>query len=168
MQNFHNFIYVQTLPFFPINFWKNILSQMLFILVDNKICQFKDLYLELILVRDREIMIYNQEYLNCHGPTNILSFPHVDNMAFVQEKPKQIKTYSNLGSLILSIDTLDREIKLYGQKPEVHVTRLLAHGLVHLLGYDHGQEMDYIVDIIEKETDLTNVNYTPIWSYLNV
>ena len=37
---------------------------------------------------------------------------------------------------------LHRATLLYGQDPEEHCLRLLAHGLGHLAGYDHGPEMD--------------------------
>ena len=72
--------------------------------------------LDLVLVRDAGMADYNLRYMGCHGPTNVLSFPIVD--------------------------TLHRETLLYGQDPEEHCLRLLAHGLGHLAGYDHGPEMD--------------------------
>ena len=50
----------------------------------------------------------------------------------------------HLGSLALSPDTFVRECFLYGQEAEEHCLRLLAHGMAHLLGYDHGSEMDAI------------------------
>lgn len=67
------------------------------------------------------------QHLGCHGPTNVLSFPGAPGMA---------------GALLLSLDTLERECLLYGQEPCEHLLRLLAHGMGHLAGLDHGPEMD--------------------------
>ncbi len=52
----------------------------------------------------------------------------------------------HLGWLVLSLDTWRRECLLYGQEPVEHALRLLAHGLGHLAGYDHGPEMDEFTD----------------------
>lgn len=52
----------------------------------------------------------------------------------------------HLGWLVLSLDTWQRECLLYGQEPVEHALRLLAHGLGHLAGYDHGPEMDEFTD----------------------
>ena len=54
-----------------------------------------------------------------------------------------------LGSLALSMDTLERECFLYGQEPLKHCIRLLAHGLAHLLGHDHGPAMSELAERME-------------------
>lgn len=82
---------------------------------------------ELHLVTDAAMALANAEHLGCTGPTNVLSFPGVPGMA---------------GTLLLSLDTLDRECLLYGQEGAEHLLRLLAHGVGHLAGLDHGPEMD--------------------------
>ncbi|WP_243546862.1 rRNA maturation RNase YbeY [Pseudodesulfovibrio tunisiensis] len=87
------------------------------------------------LVDDREIARLNREFLGCTGPTNILSFPADPD-----------GEEESLGELALSVDTLARETRLYEQEPVVHLARLLAHGLLHLAGYDHGDEMYALTD----------------------
>ena len=91
--------------------------------------------LDLLLVRDGEMAVCNKTYMNCPGPTNILSFP-------LEEPPSDSDPVARLGSLVVSVDVLRREARLYGQNPEEHCLRLLAHGLGHLSGFDHGPEMD--------------------------
>jgi probable rRNA maturation factor len=44
--------------------------------------------------------------------------------------------------LALSVDAVRREAWLYGRDPAEYCRRLLAHGLAHVLGYDHGPAMD--------------------------
>ena len=89
---------------------------------------------ELSLVRDGDIAALNAAHLGCAGPTNILSFPDGGHLPGDGGE--------NLGCLALSVDTLRRECVLYGQEPSAHARRLLAHGLAHLLGHDHGPVMD--------------------------
>ncbi|MBS6141237.1 MAG: rRNA maturation RNase YbeY [Bilophila sp.] len=94
--------------------------------------------LDLILVRDAGMAGYNLRYMGCHGPTNVLSFPIDEQIAGPGGEGAPVQ----LGSLVFSVDTLHRETLLYGQEPKEHCLRLLAHGLGHLAGYDHGPEMD--------------------------
>ncbi len=101
---------------------------------------------DLTITCDAEISAYNERFLGCAGPTNILSFPAGGD---------------DLGSLVLSADTLLRECRLYGQPPREHSVRLLAHGLGHLLGFDHGPEMDGLCSIMEQAalaSEQTNEN----------
>lgn len=52
----------------------------------------------------------------------------------------------HLGSLAISLPTVVREARLYGQDPQAHFCRLLVHGLLHLSGLDHGPDMDELTD----------------------
>ena len=106
---------------------------------------------ELVCVRDAAMAGLNEECMRCPGPTNILAFP-ARNPAGVPENgmvenPAALLMKEEsplLGSLVLSIDTLRREARLYGQESTAYCRRLLAHGLAHVLGYDHGPEMDAV------------------------
>jgi probable rRNA maturation factor len=106
---------------------------------------------ELKLVDDREIARLNQEFLGCTGPTNILSFPaHDADEADEADGPGgevgEPGEQAFLGELALSVDALGRETDLYGQIPLEHLARLLAHGLLHLAGFDHGEIMFDMTD----------------------
>lgn len=92
--------------------------------------------LEVRFVDDAEMARLNASHLGLPGPTNVLSFPAED-----PERPDY------LGELALSVDTLRREATLYGQPPEEHLIRLLAHGLLHLAGYEHGPNMEAMTDM---------------------
>ena len=87
----------------------------------------EELSVRLIVASDGAISAVNLRNLGCSGPTNILSFPEDEG---------------GVGTLFLSADTLERESVLYGQDVPVHAVRLLAHGMGHILGFDHGPEMD--------------------------
>ena len=89
---------------------------------------------ELIVTDDGDVALTNARRLGCTGPTNILSFPEGG---------------ASLGTLLLSTVTLERECVLYGQEPAVHARRLLAHGMGHLSGLDHGPAMDEFCALLE-------------------
>jgi probable rRNA maturation factor len=89
---------------------------------------------EVHCVRDAMIAAANDRYMGCRSATNVLSFPGGQGLA---------------GVLLLSVDTLLREALLYGQEPREHCVRLLAHGMGHLLGYDHGSAMQALCERME-------------------
>ena len=91
--------------------------------------------LDLYLLGDADMAAANAQHLGCPGPTNVLSFPGAPGMP---------------GTLLLSLDTLDRECLLYGQEPAGHLVRLLAHGMGHLAGLDHGPEMEALCAACES------------------
>ena len=108
--------------------------------------------LEIKLVDDGEIARLNRAFMGCEGPTNVLSFPAGES----GERPEEADT-PFMGALVLSVDTLVRESYLYGQPPALHLARLLAHGILHLAGHEHGSVMyeltDEAVDRVRQEFD---------------
>ncbi len=99
--------------------------------------------LEMSVVGDAAMEELNRSAMDCPGPTNILSFPAPPASAgvFAPMAP---------GCMVLSVDTLARECLLYGQEQEAHALRLIAHGLAHVLGYDHGAAMDSLARRLER------------------
>lgn len=89
----------------------------------------------LALVTDREIAALNREAMGVPGPTNILSFPDGEG---------------GTAELALDVAQLVREAMLYGQTPREHLVRLLAHGLAHVCGLDHGDLMWRCQDELEE------------------
>ncbi len=93
------------------------------------------LSVDLYIVRDALMASCNEKYMDCDGPTNVLSFPGDASLP---------------ATLVFSVDTFCRECLLYGQKPTEHFLRLLSHGVVHILGYDHGDAMDALCAAIQE------------------
>ena len=122
---------------------------------------------ELTLLADPAMERLNMDAMGCEGPTNILSFPasrapvaHATPGSpplFLPHHFRAPETHGQtgngdafLGWLALSADTLLRESFLYGQETEEHCIRLLAHGLAHLMGLNHGPEMDALAREMEN------------------
>ena len=76
----------------------------------------------------------NKQYRGKDKATDVLSFAALD-----VELPKALRKHTPrmLGDLAISVDTLLRQAKEYGVTPKEELLRLLIHGTLHLLGYDH-------------------------------
>lgn len=107
-------------------------------------------HVELHIVRDGAMAAYNSQHLGCTGPTNILSFPACASPPCVDTPHEAPALQDDTAALILSVDTAHREAFLYGQVPEDYIVWLLAHGMGHVMGYDHGEAMDALCSRLYK------------------
>ncbi|MBI3184925.1 MAG: rRNA maturation RNase YbeY [Myxococcales bacterium] len=91
--------------------------------------------LSLALVGDRAIRRLNRAWRGTDRPTDVLSFP-AGELAPGAPRPWP------LGDVAISLDTARRVAAEEGVKLEDEVWRYLAHGLLHLLGFDHRRAAD--------------------------
>ena len=91
---------------------------------------FPDKELSIVFTDDRRIAQLNNRYLGRKGPTNVLAFP-------MEDGPTSEVESTMLGDVVISVSTALRESKEHGEALEHTIDRLLIHGLLHLLGYDH-------------------------------
>lgn len=106
--------------------------------------------LSIVLMSDAEIASYNSKYRHRQGPTNVLSFPARDEG---EELPFQIPP-DELGDILISVETAEREAKIANTSLEDRLTELILHGLLHLLGYDHERSEDEALSMWDKEQKL--------------
>jgi len=105
----------------------------------------KQFGVELSLVRDGSMIAYNKTAMHCVGPTNILSFPIPDSSLSLCKSGT-----TEFASLVLSVDAVCREAKLFRQTIQKHTLHLLAHGVGHLMGFEHCPKMFIFCDNIAK------------------
>jgi len=82
------------------------------------------------IVSDNEIKKLNAFYRRKNKPTDVLSFSMIEGLELPFSSPA-------LGDVVISIDTATRQAKEYKVNLYQELLRLLIHGLLHLLGYDH-------------------------------
>lgn len=99
--------------------------------------------LSLLLVTDRAIRALNRDWRRKDQATDVLSFP--------LSEPPGIGPL--LGDVVVSLDTAARRARAEGRPVGEELDRYLAHGILHLLGYDHERPGDARV-MAEKETEL--------------
>ena len=94
--------------------------------------------LSVALVDDATIHELNRSYRQIDRPTDVL--------AFAMEEGEQLPTPDSgprlLGDVIISVPTARRQAKRQRHTLLAELTMLLAHGLLHLLGYDHANARD--------------------------
>ncbi|MHB8146428.1 MAG: rRNA maturation RNase YbeY [Vulcanimicrobiaceae bacterium] len=90
--------------------------------------------LSLTLVSDAEIRTLNREHRGKDAPTDVLSFPLFEPG---EEVAGHALLERMLGDIVISIDTARRQAADYGAPLQSELERLLIHGMLHLLGYDH-------------------------------
>lgn len=105
------------------------------------VCHNKEL--SILFTSDEQIAQLNAQYLGRRGPTNVMAFPMVNVSGEGFDS-------TMLGDVVISVDTALRESKECREPPEYTIDRLLIHGVLHLLGYDH-EESDSEANRMEKE-----------------
>lgn len=87
--------------------------------------------MSITLTDDAHIQVLNREWREIDKATNVLSFP-------APELPEDLDEAAQpLGDVIVAYETLKREAELEQKPIAHHLTHLVVHGTLHLLGYDH-------------------------------
>lgn len=90
--------------------------------------------------------VLNETYRKRTGPTNVISFP-------MRSQSIPVVHPEMLGDIVVSTETAVREAHEEGIDLEEKIDRLLIHGLLHLLGYDHEKPKDARI-MFKKEREL--------------
>jgi len=90
----------------------------------------KDGEVSLLLVDDPTIRKLNRDYRGLDRPTDVLSFA-------LNEGDSPDPSPEMWGDIVISVECALRQAETYGHSFEREMTRLLIHGALHLLGYDH-------------------------------
>jgi probable rRNA maturation factor len=91
-----------------------------------------DADLSILFVGDRAMRTLNRAWRNKDLTTDVLSFPLREGR-FLHIQPDM------LGDIVISVPVAARQADEAGHSLAHEIDRLLVHGLVHLLGYDHEQ-----------------------------
>ncbi len=88
----------------------------------------------LLLTDDETVRRLNRDYRGKDCATNVLSFPQIDGdiAAAAAQAPGLL-----LGDIALALGVCVEEAAARGIALHAHVTHLVAHGALHLLGHDH-------------------------------
>ena len=100
-----------------------------------------------LLTGNEEIAVMNHDFRGIDSPTDVLSFPMSD-----YESPADFSVFDTddymdsfnpetgelmLGDIVISMDKVYEQAQLYGHSPERELGFLIAHSMLHLMGYDH-------------------------------
>jgi probable rRNA maturation factor len=103
----------------------------------------EDAELSVLLVGDRRMRALNRSWRGKDAATDVLSFPLSD--------PPGVGPL--LGDVVISLDTAARRAREEGRPVARELDRYLAHGILHLLGFDHERPAD-ARRMAEREAEL--------------
>jgi len=94
------------------------------------------------LVQDDEMARWNLSALGVTGPTDVLSFP-VEALSPGVDRPQAPEGAPLLiGDVVIAPDYVRRQAGDYGVGLEDEMALMVAHGILHLLGYDHEDDAE--------------------------
>jgi len=93
----------------------------------------------------------NRLHRTLNRTTDVLSFPIYERRAEIP-----VDRQSLLGDVVINLDAAKRQASLYGLTLYGEVRRLLIHGFLHLLGYDHERNPYQEKEMRRHENELRN------------
>jgi probable rRNA maturation factor len=106
---------------------------------------------------DARIAELNSDFRGKPQPTNVLSWPSAERGASLAGRMPRLPAPGpsgllELGDVAIAWETCAREAEADGIDPAHHVTHLLVHATLHLLGFDHETEADAeLMEGLERE-----------------
>ena len=104
------------------------------------------------LSNDKEVKAFNSKWKGINKSTNILSFLNNDKIFSFENNMLY------LGDIIISYDTLLKEVKSRKIDFQDHLSHILIHGILHLKGFTHTKEEDTRLMQNEEKRLLKNLN----------
>ncbi len=89
------------------------------------------------IVRDSEMKKLNKSWRGINKVTDVLSFPYNEDKSLAQGE----KQYD--GEVIISINEAIRQAREHKHSLRAEIAILYIHGVLHILGYDHGKSYEY-------------------------
>ncbi len=99
--------------------------------------------LSILITDDREIRSLNRKYLGKDLATDVLSFPMEDSVL--------------IGDVVVSLETAEKQAKRFSVTTTEELARLIVHGVLHLMGYEHVNGGRQAGKMKRKERELLTV-----------
>jgi rRNA maturation RNase YbeY len=110
----------------------------------------KEAELSVLFVGSAKMKHLNQLYRGIPKETDVLSFPMNEGRSFLPGASESLV----LGDIVISVPKMIRQSREYEISLEEELRRLLIHGLLHLLGYDHEKSRYQKVRMEKKEKEI--------------
>ncbi|HAK89285.1 MAG: rRNA maturation RNase YbeY [Nitrospirae bacterium GWB2_47_37] len=107
-----------------------------------------------LMINDRTMRELNRQYRGKDKTTDVLSFPQIERF----KQLKQFERLFSIGDIVINLHKAERQAKEYGVTFHREVERLLIHGFLHLLGYDHEKSKYEARKMRKLEEELLGVN----------
>jgi probable rRNA maturation factor len=112
----------------------------------------KEKHLSIVLVGPEEIKKLNKKYRKKNEPTDVLSFSGESQKFIVPDE-----TEKELGEIVICPSVVRKNAKKFQSVFEKEMAKVLIHGILHLLGYDHLKKTE--AEIMERKQEQYLLKY---------
>ncbi len=135
--------------------------------LDYENCPYES-QVELLLTNNAEIQRINNEFRGIDRPTDVLSFPMIEydspaDFSTVEEDDSNFDPETGeliLGNIVISKEKVIAQAEEYGHSVKREFAFLIAHSMLHLLGYDHMEDEERLVMEEKQRNILDNLGIT--------
>lgn len=135
--------------------------------LDYENCPYES-QVELLLTNNAEIQRINNEFRGIDRPTDVLSFPMIEydspaDFSSVEEDDSNFDLETGeliLGNIVISKEKVIAQAEEYGHSVKREFAFLIAHSMLHLLGYDHMEDEERLVMEEKQRNILDNLGIT--------
>ncbi|WP_052001883.1 rRNA maturation RNase YbeY [Lyngbya aestuarii] len=137
--------------------WEQWFTQW-FSMLNPNIPQVRSYELSLRLTDNTEIQQLNAQYRSLDVPTDVLAFATLEESCPQLPASEMFTSQSlYLGDLVISVETAARQAQQQGHPLKIELGWLAAHGLLHLLGWDHPDDRTLIQMLDQQAIMLQSV-----------
>lgn len=116
--------------------------------------------LTLLLTGDRRIQELNHQFRHQDKPTDVLAFAALEgDFPLIESEEMEEPLY--LGDIVISLERADHQARERDHSTKSEVVWLTAHGLLHLLGWDHPDETSLTTMLSQQSHLLTLIGQNP-------
>ncbi|MBS5842330.1 MAG: rRNA maturation RNase YbeY [Clostridiales bacterium] len=124
----------------------------------------RGLEVNILFTDDQSIRNINREYREIDSSTDVLSFP-INDFSYGTGEIQPYNVDENsflllLGDIVVSLPAMKHQAEEYGHSVERECAFLICHGMLHLFGYDHMNEVDEQQMFAFADEILTTLQYT--------
>lgn len=146
---------------------REVIEQTIESALDHENCEY-DVYVEVVLTDDEDIHEVNKETRGMDKATDVLSFPNCffdapGDFSNIEEQEDCFHPDTGelmLGDIMISVDHVFAQAREYGHSVKRELAFLVAHSMLHLMGYDHMEEEERRVMEERQEEILANIGIT--------
>ncbi|MFQ9510716.1 MAG: rRNA maturation RNase YbeY [Lachnospiraceae bacterium] len=145
--------------------YEELIEKVIMEAIDFEACPYES-EVNVILTENDEIQEINKEYRRINAPTDVLSFPMIDfqgpaDFSMVEDQYEDCFNPETgellLGDIIISVDKVYEQADNFGHSVIRELAFLVAHSMLHLMGYDHMEDDERIVMEEKQEQILKNL-----------
>ncbi len=146
---------------------RSVIEQTVEAALDQENCEY-DVYIEVVLTDDADIHEVNKETRGIDRATDVLSFPNCffespADFSQIEEQEECFHPETGelmLGDIMISVDHVFAQAEEYGHSVKRELAFLVAHSMLHLMGYDHMEEDERLVMEERQEMILSKIGIT--------